>query len=152
MFALSLALALLPAAGPKEAPNPRQVAEKFITLALADKPEEAAKLGREGKSPSRPEKVREIKKVTGAEKLALPRVLVSEKMGYALAVSEEAKFPRKGSGAPEGGVIVLTLKRNKDGAWRVNDIDARGKKEAEALVEKAKKAFEDAKELPPTKS
>lgn len=152
MLALSLALPLLPAADPKGLPNPRQVAEKYLALALADKPEEAAKLGQEGKSTARPEKVREIKQVLKAEKLALLTVLVSEKKGYALAVSEEVKFPRKGSGPPESGVLIVTLVKNKDGTWQVKDIDARDRKEAEKRVEEAKKRYDDAKELPPTKA
>jgi hypothetical protein len=152
MFALSLSLALLPVADQKESPDARQVAEKFLALALAGKPEEAAKLGREGQGPSRPEKVREIKKATGVARLALPTVLVSEKKGYALAVSEEVKFPTTKPGEPQSGVIILTLKKNKDGAWRVKDIDARDTKEAAKRVEEAKKKFADAKELPPTKS
>lgn len=152
MFALSLSLALLPAAGPKGPANPRQVAEKFLALALADKPEEAAKLGLAGKSPSRAEKVGEIKKATGAEKLSLPTVLFSEKEGHALAVSEEVQFPNNKPDRPRSGVIILTLQKDKAGAWKVKDIDARAKKEADGLLEKAKKAFEDPKELPPTKS
>jgi hypothetical protein len=151
MFALSLSLALLPTADPK-APNPREVAEKFLALALADKPEEAAKLGLEGKSPSRAEKVKEIKMATGAEKLELPTVLVSEKKGYALAVSKEVKFPNAKPDRPQSGVIILTLEKNKDGAWRVRDIDGRDKKEGEKRLEEMKKVLKDWKELPPTKA
>jgi hypothetical protein len=152
MFALTLSLALLPAAGPKEAPNPRQVAEKFLALALADKPEEAARLGQEGQGPSRPQKVKEIKRELGVERLALPTVLVSEKKGYAMAVSDEVKFPKNKPTEPQSGVLILTLKKDKDGAWRVKDIDARGKKEAEKRAGEVKKNYDDAKELPPTKS
>ena len=53
MLALTLSLALLPAADPKKPPNPRQVAEKFLATALSGKPEEAVKFAEAGKAPSR---------------------------------------------------------------------------------------------------
>ena len=50
------------------------------------------------------------------------------------------------------GVIVITLKKNKDGVWQVKDIDARAKDEADALLKKARELLDDEKDIPPTKS
>ena len=152
MFALTLALALLPSADPKDSPNPRQVAEKYLAAALADKPEDAVKLAEPGKSTGNPDKVKKFKAGIGVERLALPMVFYSDKKGFALAVSEEIKFPQKKPTDLDRGVIVVTLKRNKDGVWQVNDLDARTSKDAEGLLEKAKKLVEDGKELPSPKS
>src|SRR3954471_6186162 len=91
MLALTLLLSLPPAADPKPV-NPRQVAEAYLAAALAGKPEDAAKFAEEGKSPSRPESVKELRKVVAATQLALPTVLFSDKKGFALAVSDEIKF------------------------------------------------------------
>ncbi len=151
MFALTLSLALLPSAAPKDPLNPRQVAEKYLAAALADKPEEAVKFAEDGKSTGNPEKVRKFKAVIGVEKLPLPTVFFSDKKGFALAVSDEIPFPKK-AGDLDRGVIVITLKKNKDGVWQVNDLDARSSKDAMGLLEKAKKLVDDGKELPSPKS
>ena len=85
-------------------------------------------------------------------KLAFPTVLFSDEKGVALAVSEEIPFPKQDANDLDRGVVIVTLKKNKDGVWQVGDIDARKKAEADAMLKKARELFKDAKDIPPTKS
>jgi hypothetical protein len=152
MLALALSLVLAPAAAPKEALNPRQVAERYVAATLSGKAEDAIKFAQDGKSTGNPKKVREFKDGIGVGKLALPKVYFSDKKGYALAVSEEINFPQEKPNDLARGVIIVTLKRNKDGVWQVNDLDSRTAKDAARLLEKAAKALDDWKEIPNPKS
>ncbi len=152
MLALALACTLLPAADPKPAPNPRQVAEQYLAAALADKPDDAVKLAEEGKSPARPDSVKKLKELIGANALALPTVLFSDKNAYALAVSAPIKLAKPQPDGSDRGCLLFTLKQTKDGTWLVKDVDLRSADEAATRVKEAKKAHDDAKELPPTKS
>jgi hypothetical protein len=114
--------------------------------------DDAVKLAEPEKSPANPDKVRKLKTALNVKELALPTVLFSADKGYALAVSEEIKLPQEKPTDPARGVLLITLRKNKDGAWLVRDIDVRSAEEAAKRIEDAKKAFADAKELPPTKS
>ncbi|QJW96550.1 hypothetical protein [Frigoriglobus tundricola] len=152
MFALVASLVLFPTADEKVQPNPRQVAEKYLAAALADKPEEAIPLALEGRSTAEPETIKKLREVVAGQKLSLPTVLFSDKKGYALAVSDEIAVPEGANQANNRGVLVFTLKKNAGGAWLVKDIDVRGAKATEEEVKKAKKLFEDGKEIPPSKS
>lgn len=152
MLALTLALTLFPTADPKQPPNPRQVAEKYLAAALSGKSDDAVKFAKEGKSPAKPKTVSKLAELVGAKKLALPTVLLSDKKGYAIAVSEEFPYTKKMPDGAERGVLCITLEKNKDGVWLVKDLDLRSATEAAELLKKAKKLFEDGKELPPTKS
>lgn len=151
MFALAFSLALAPVGDPRTQLNPRQAAEKYLAAALADKPEEAIKFAVPEKAAADPAEVRKLK-VFDATKIALPTVVASDKKGYALAVSEEIKFPQKKPTDPARGVLIVKLQKNKDGVWQVRDLDARPAEEAAKRVKEAKEVFEDAKELPPMKS
>ena len=151
MLALAVSLVLIPTADEKVQPNPRQVVEKYLAAALADKPDEAIKYALEGRSTAKPETIRKLREIVAGQKLALPTVLFSDKKGYALAVTDEIAVPKEANQANRG-VLVFTLKKNADGVWQVKDIDIRGAKEAEEEVKKAKKLFEDGKEIPPSKS
>jgi hypothetical protein len=151
MLALTLALAL-PAAGPKPVPNPRQVTEKYVAALLADKPDDAVRLAVEGTASANPDKVRKYRAALGVAKLAFPTVLFSAEKGVALVVSEEIPFPKTDNNDLDRGVVLITLKKNKDGVWQVKDVDARKKDEADALLKKARELLKDAKDLPPTKS
>lgn len=152
MFALALALSFGTAADPNPPLNPRQVAEAYLAAALADKPDDAAKLVEEGKSPAKPENVKKLKELVGANALALPTVLVSDKGGYALAVSDAIKLPKARPDGADRGCLLLTLKKTKDGPWLLKDIDVRSADEAAARVKDAKEKYDDAKELPATKA
>lgn len=146
MLALSLALVLAPASDPKDTPNPRQVAESYLAAALAGKPDDAVKFAEAEKSPAKPENVTKLKERIALDKLALETVIVSEKKGYALAVSAKLKFPKVGGDAR----LLFTLKQVK-GAWVVKDIDVRESAEGEKRIADAKALYEDAKELPAKK-
>ncbi len=152
MFALALSLVLVPTADEKAQPNPRQVTEKYLAAAIAGKPEEAIQFAAEGRSTAKPETIKKLQEVVGGQKLSLPTVLFSDKKGYALAVSDEIPVPEEANQANNRGVLVFTLKKNTNGAWQVKDIDIRGAKAIEEEVKKAKKLFEDGKEIPPSKS
>lgn len=149
MLALALAVAL--AADPKS-PDPRQVAEKYLAAVFADKVDAAVKLAEPEKSSADPDKIRRLKAGLDIKAPALPTVLFSDDKGYALAVSEEVKLPQKKPTDPARGVLLIAVRKNTDGEWRVRDVDVRSAEEAAKRVEEAKKAFADAKELPPTKS
>lgn len=151
MLALALAVALAPAADPKS-PDPRQVAEKYLAAVFADKVDAAVKLAEPEKSPADPDKIRRLKAGLDVKTLAIPTVIFSDDKGYALAVSEEVKLPQKKPTDPARGVLLVAVRKTKDGAWRVRDVDVLSAAEAAKRIEEAKKAFADAKELPPTKS
>ena len=132
MFALTLALTFLPAAAPKL--NPRQVAEGYLAAALAGKPDDAVKFAEAGKSPAKPESVMKFKELIGADAIALPTVLFSDKNGYALAVSNAIKLPKALPDGTDRGCLLFTLKKTKDGVWLIKDIDLRSADEAAMRV------------------
>lgn|GEM_PF-6511318 len=152
MLTLTLVLALLPAGDPKQPLNPRQVAEKYLAAALAGRSDDAVKFAKEGKSPAKPATAKKLAELVGANKLTLPTVLLSDKKGYAIAVSEEFQYSKKLPDGSERGVLRITLEKSKDGVWLVKDLDVGPATEAAELLKKAKKLFEDGKELLPTKS
>jgi RNA polymerase sigma factor (sigma-70 family) len=95
-----------------ETPDARQTAASFLELAIAGKLKEA----REHADPAHisENKVREI------QKLGLKRVDVSIAQAGstdALVITEPVDLPKEGKGH------VLVYLRQKDGAWRVRDID-----------------------------
>jgi hypothetical protein len=47
---------------------------------------------------------------------------------------------------------LLTLRKTKDGGWLIKDIDLRPADEAATRIKDAKKKYDDAKEIAPTKS
>lgn len=152
MLALTFVLALGTAADPKPVLNPRQVAESYVAAALAGKYDDATKFAEDGKSTAKPESARKLKEYIKADALALPTVLISDKGNYALAVSDIIKLPKPRPDGAEHGCLLFALKKTKDGKWVLKDIDVRSANEAATLVKEMKKAYDDAKELPSTKS
>ena len=152
MLALVCALALVTATDPKPTPNPRQVVERYLSAALAGKFDAAVTFVAEGNKFAEPENARKLKELITAKSLALPTVLVSDKRGYAMAVSAPVALPEEPSGGADRGCLIFTLKKAKDGKWVLKDIGVRSADEAAKRVKELKKADANAKGLPATKS
>ena len=131
--------------------NARQVAESYVGSALAGKPEDAAMLGAEGKSPARKESAEKLKEIVGKDKLPVTTVIASDAKGYALAVTGPFKVTDPKPGRPDAGCLVLTLTKTKDG-WRVKDIDFRTEEEAKKQVEAVPDLYPDAQAIPAAKA
>ncbi|MDY3561034.1 hypothetical protein R5W23_002293 [Gemmata sp. JC673] len=152
MLALVCVFALTPAADPKPTPNPRQVAEGYVAAALAGQFDDAVKLAEEGKSPAKPESAKKLKELIAAKSLGLPTVLISDKHGYAMAVSDPIGLPEKAPAGADRRCLIFTLKKTKDGKWVLKDIDLSTVDKAETLVKELKTRDPDAKPIPATKS
>ena len=141
---------MLSAGAEKPEPNAREVAEAYLGAALAGKPSNAVKLAVEGQSPSREEGVDKLKTLLAVDKLALAKVLVTEKQsGRAFAVSEVIKVKEPGK-EDQSGCLIIALNKTPDG-WRVKDLDFKSEEVAKARTKAFLDRNDDAKEIPAAK-
>jgi hypothetical protein len=128
-----LAVILLAGANPA-ASNPRDVVERYVSLALAGQVDAAAGLAVDGQSPGRPERIKEFR--TFVRAVRFPTVWADE--GRAIAVSDVVELPKARPDGSTRGHLVFALVKTGD-AWLVKDIDFRSGEEAKDRVEKFKK-------------
>jgi hypothetical protein len=148
MSAVVLAFSTVASADDKPAADPRAVAEQYVAAALAGKADDAVKLAVEGQSPSRKDKIEELKASVEAKAVKLPTVFVGAAKGQAIAASEAFKITKANADGLGKGHLVFSLVKSGD-KWLVKDIDFRDEEKAKDQVEKFKTKHPDAKESQP---
>ncbi len=131
---------------PKEKRNARQVAEAYVSAALAGQTKEAMALAEPGQSPSSEARIADLPKRLVVKTLSLPRVYVSDS-GRALAVSEVVVLTRAQPDGQDQIQLVVTLAL-RGGNWLVRDVDFRTPDGAKEQVQRFHRKNPDAKELP----
>jgi hypothetical protein len=148
MVAVVLAFGGVALADDKPKPNARSTVERYVAAALAGKVDDAVALAVAGQSPSRKERIEEFQALVAAKAVKLPTVWADETKGQAVAVSEEVKITRANPDGRDAGHLTFELIKS-GGKWRVKDIDFETAEKAKEQVEKFRKKYADAKELPP---
>jgi hypothetical protein len=126
----------------------RGTIELYVTAALAGKVDDAAKLAVHGSSPQSPakkERIEEFKAMVDAKAIKFPTVLAGKQQ--AIAVSEGVKLTKAQPDGTDKGVLIFALVKSDD-EWLVKDIDFRTEESAKDQVEKFKKKYPDAKNVP----
>jgi hypothetical protein len=143
-------LAVGTAAGADEKPkaNARDVVEAYVAAALAGKVADAAALAVEGKSAAKKKRIEELKRLLVVKALEMNRVLVSEKKGEALAVSDTVQLTKANPDGQDRGRLVFALVKSGK-KWLVRDIDFRNEEAANEKTRGFEKTNPDAKEIPP---
>lgn len=133
------------AVGQDISPNARETVERYAAAALADKVDYAAALAVAGQAPAQKERIEEFGKLIGVKALKIARVLASEKLGQAIAVSEAVKLAKANPDGRDTGVLVFALVRSGN-KWLVKDIDFRTEGAAKERLKAFEKKNPDAKE------
>jgi hypothetical protein len=125
----------------------RETVEGYVHSALAGRLDEAAAFAVEGQSPSRRERIEEFRGMVGVKALKIASVVVSEKKGQAIAVSEAVKLTRANPDGRNTGALVFALVKLGD-KWLVKDIDFRSVEAVKEMAKGFEKQMPDAKEIP----
>jgi hypothetical protein len=146
-FVVLLAVATAAVADEKPTTNARAVVEGYVAAALAGKVKDAGALAVGGRSPAKKERIEEFKVLLGRKSLEIARVLVGEKKGQAIALSEAVKLTKANPDGRDTGYLVFALVKSKD-QWLLADIDFRTEQAAREKFEEFQKKNPDAKEIP----
>ncbi len=146
-FVVLLAVGTAAVAGEKPKPNARDAVEGYVAAALAGKVEDAAALAVEGQSPAKKERIEQFKGLLSVKAFKITRVLVGEKKGQAIAVSEAVKLTKASPDGQDTGCLVFALVKSRD-KWLVKDIDFRTEEAAKEKVNGFEKKNPGAKEIP----
>lgn len=143
---LLAALPLVAVAEEKRKETPRTVLEAWLDAALSGKVEAAQALAVEGADPAKKKTIEEFQAMLRANALKVPTVLVGEKLGKALAVSEPVKVTMANPDGRDTGVMTFQVVKVKD-KWRVKDIDFKTPEKAKADLADFKTKHADAVEV-----
>ena len=106
---------------------PAEIAADFLKLAIAGNDGDALKLVAPGTVSEK--KIGEIR-LAGYSRPDFVLVLINDTRIEAVTRETQARKP----GEPEGHLVIMVVKQ-KDGAWRVKDLDVRGHDELKSRIE-----------------
>ena len=125
----------------------RDGVEGYVAAALAGKVDTAIALAVKGQSPGKKERIEDFKAMLGVKALKIDRVLVGEKKGQAIAISEAVKLTKANPDGQDSGLLLFALVRSGD-KWLVKDIDFRTDDQAKERVKGFETKNPDSKEIP----
>src|SRR5579885_1314453 len=98
-----LAIGTLAVADERPKPDARDAVEGYVAAALAGKVDDAAAWAVEGQGPAKRKRIEEFKGRLGVRALKIAKVLVGERKGEAIAISEPVKLTKANPDGRDGG-------------------------------------------------